>query len=572
MLSEIALTTLEKRYLLRDEKGNLTERPDQLFSRVARAVAEVEPSNLSPYWEDKFYEILSELKFLPNTPTLMNAGKKDGQLSACYVLPIEDSMEGIFTTLKDAAIIHKTGGGTGFDFSRLRPEGAVVSNKSGVSTGPLAFCQVFDKATEVVKQGASRRGANMMNLRVDHPDILEFIDMKMTPGHMTNFNVSVTVTDAFMEALENDGTYELKHPVSGVTDTLRARFVWDKIANNAWRSAEPGIIFIDRVNRHSPYRDRIEATNPCGEQPLPPYGSCNLGSIDVSKFYRGDGFNWDELADVIETSVRFLDNVIDANVYPTPELHKHAQTYRNIGLGIMGWADLLIKAGVPYNSSEAILFAQELAEFVNKKAHKYSELLANEKGLPSGAPFKKFFGYSTRFRRNATLTTQAPTGTISMIAGCSSGIEPVFAFEMERHQMDIILTDYHHLWKEHKENGLFEREAFVDAHAVDVRTHVLMQAAFQKHCDSAISKTINLSSDSNVEDVKKAYLLAWQTGCKGITVYRDGTRGNILKRIEHEDDSQAAVEEYVCCSNPVRVKESGCESCKSCGYSVCLIS
>lgn len=569
LLSDFAKETLYKRYLLRDEDGEVVETPEELWWRIATAVGEVEKKSVRQYWISAFHQRLSNLDFLPNTPTIINAGKKDGQLSACYVLPIEDSMEGIFTTLKNAAIIHKTGGGTGFDFSSLRPEGSMVSNKTGVSTGPLAFCQVYDKATEVVKQGSTRRGANMMNMRVDHPDILEFIDMKMTPGVMTNFNVSVTITDAFMEALLNGENYYLYHPTVGIVGELSAAEVWDKIAYNAWKSAEPGIIFIDRVNQLSSYWEDIAATNPCGEQPLPPYGSCNLGSINVANFVEDGDFNWFELETCIQDAVRFLDNVIDANVYPLKELDDHAKRYRNIGLGIMGWADALIKLKIPYTSQKAIDLARSLQRFINEKAHEYSEALGDHKGVPSGAPFKTHFDYSSPNRRNATLTTIAPTGTISIIAGCSSGIEPVFAFIMERHQLETVTTEYHPLYKAALNNGGVKKAYFVDAHSVDSVTHVDMQAAFQENCDSAISKTINLPNNATVEDVKDAYARAWETGCKGVTVYRDGSREGVLHR---KDEPKTVEDEYCLECGTELIQESGCETCPNCAWSKCTIA
>lgn len=602
-LTENALTTLRERYLLRDESGTIAEEPSGLFDRVAAAIAAIEKPEDRSYWKGVFERLMTSTDFMPNTPTLMNAGKKNGQLSACYVLPIEDSMVGIFTTLKDAAIVHQTGGGTGFDFSRLRPKGSMVSNKSGVSTGPLSFAEVYNKATDAVKQGASRRGANMMNLRVDHPDILEFIDMKLdvgikhlpesvasameaagidpdaaleklSKGRMVNFNVSVTITDEFMEALKEDGTYELKHPFTGTVGELRAKEVWDRIANNAWKSAEPGIIFIDRVNAKSPYWESIEATNPCGEQPLPPYGSCNLGSINLANFVRGAKFDWIRLGQVVEESTRFLDNVIDANVYPTPELDAHAKHYRNIGLGVMGWADALLRLGIPYNTKEAVALAESVQEFINEVAHRYSIELAREKGLPSGAPFKTFFDYSSSERRNATLTTVAPTGSISRIAGCSSGIEPVFAWEYESHIMDQVLIDRHAIYAEAKEYGWYDEDLFVESHRVSVPFHVDMQAAFQKHCDSAISKTINLPTEATVEDVQDAYIRAWETGCKGITVYRDGSREGVLHKIEQSEDDSVSDEiiAELCCDSPNIVNEGGCETCYSCGVSKCLIA
>lgn len=570
-LSDNALITLEKRYLLRDSQGEIIEEAPDLFERVALAVAEAEPYDyLTDYWYGEFLDVLRNLDFLPNTPTLMNAGKENGQLSACFVLPIEDSMYGIFTTLRDAAIIHQTGGGTGFDFSRLRPEGSMVSNKSGVSTGPISFAQVYNEATEAIKQGASRRGANMMNLRVDHPDILKFIDMKMTPGVMTNFNVSVTITDEFMAAYEEDREYELVHPHTGAVSSLSARMVFDKIASNAWKSAEPGIIFIDRVNQRSPYREAIEATNPCGEQPLPPYGSCNLGSINLSNFAAANKeIDWKRLAGVVKVAVRFLDDVIDANVYPLPEIEEHTKRYRNIGLGVMGWADLLIKLKIPYNSQEAIELGRGIQRFINAEGHKASRELAIEKGSPSAAPFETFFDYSHGYRRNATVTTVAPTGTLCILANCSSGIEPNFAFRLEKHILDTVLTEYHPLYEAALNNGGVNKDYFVESHDVDPVGHVDMQAAFQEHCDSAISKTINLPESATIEDVKGAYLRAFKTGCKGITVYRDGSRAGVLHR---KDEPKPTAEGYCLECGGEIIVESGCEKCLNCGLSKCLIA
>lgn len=569
-LTPNALETLEKRYFLRDEKGDIVETEHGLWHRIADAVSLVETTkDLQGKWYLRFHRLLASQEFLPNTPTIMNAGKDDGQLSACFVLPIEDSIHGIFTTLHDTAIIHKTGGGTGFDFSNLRPEGAMVSSKAGVSTGPLSFCQIYDKATEQIKQGSTRRGANMMNLRVDHPDILEFIDMKMTPGVMTNFNVSVTVTDEFMDAYKHDKQYMLKHPYTGKVKAIAAVDVLDKIAHNAWKSAEPGLVFIDRINQRSPYWERIEATNPCGEQPLPPYGSCNLGSINLSKFVKDGDIDRKRLGQTVREAVRFLDNVIDANIYPLKGIENNTKWYRNIGLGVMGWADALIKLKISYNSQEAITLGRKLMEFINAEAHAYSVELGLEKGVPSAAPFKTFFTYSSPRRRNATLTTVAPTGSLCILANCSSGIEPNFAFELEKHVLDTVLTEYHPLYKAAKNNGGVDKSVFVEAHDVSPTTHVDMQAAFQEHCDSGISKTINLPETATVDDVKTAYLRAWETGCKGITVYRDGSREGVL----HKKDEPKTVEAGYCteCGGELAF-ENGCESCLSCGNSKCLIS
>lgn len=838
--STIALEALPARYYLRDTKGNLLEtEPDHLWRRVSAHIASAEvDEEKKSYWEKRCFQRLSNGDFMFNTPTLMNAGKKNGQLSACFVLPIEDSMEGIFSTLRNAAIVHKTGGGTGFDFSSLRPEGAMVSNKTGVSTGPLAFCQVYDKATEVIKQGSSRRGANMMTFRVDHPDILQFIEMKSTPGVMTNFNVSVSITDEFMEALKNDDEYELKHPFTGTVGKLSARFVWEKIAFNAWKSAEPGIIFIDRINDKSPFHERIESVNPCwtgdtkvwtlygprtfkdlakegkdvpvltqssegkliykmmrrphrtaraaeiyrvvldngkqlrctpnhnfylrsgakimakdlavgmslascyrvvanqkgylkltngietqmehhiniswkegrrpdypfehchhineikwdnspdnleimsasahnsmhmkgeknplygvshpysqpgkkngryrhditdeqitelyskygstikvaktlncspylvqkrlsklraeianhkvvlveklhykqdvyngcvddthsyfvmcgkndailsancGEQPLPPYGACNLGSINLSNFVSNREVMWDDLAECVYDGVRLLDNVIDVNSYPLPEIRSMALKYRNIGIGPMGLADAFIKLGLRYDSDEAVEMSSKLAKFIHNCAHEASYQLAMEKGFPSGYPFA-----TEGVRRNATLDNSAPTGTISLFAGCSSGIEPNFAYELVRNQLDKEFVEYHPLYALHKATGnTYEPEVFVEAQEVSWNYHIKHQAAWQKYVDAGISKTINLPEDADVLDVMLAYRFAYETGCKGVTVYRDGSRGvGVLSKKVVENDS-------VCCDNPSIAMQDGCETCANCGVSKCSIA
>lgn len=586
-LTPNSLFTLKERYFLRDKQGEIIEDEHQLWHRIALAIANEESSDNVEEWYEKFHHLVSTQEFLPNTPSIMNAGLPEGQLSACFVLPIEDAIlngkDGIFDTLGQAAKIHQSGGGTGFDFSRLRPKNAMVDSKQGVASGPISFASIYDKSTQEMKQGGKRKGANMMNLRVDHPDILEFIDMKMTKGVMTNFNVSVTITDAFMEALENDTEYELKHTTTGVTGKLRAKDVWEKIASNAWRSAEPGIIFIDRVNRFSPYEERIEATNPCGEQPLPPYGSCNLGSIDVSKFVNESDrdFDWDRLAECVRWSTRFLDNVIDANHYPTEELKAHALKYRNIGLGLMGWADALLKLRIAYNTEHAVLLARYTMRFVNKVSHEYSIQLAEEKGLPSGAPFPSFFTYSSPYRRNATATTEAPTGSLCIIAGdISSGIECNFSFEpYEKHVLDTILKVTHSIYERAKREGWYTKELFVTSHDISPEYHVRMQAAFQENCDSGISKTINLPKTATVEDVQEAYRLAWETGCKGITVYRDGSREGVLIKLETEEDDtfeelipDGFPDPFACCEKPKIKVESGCETCMNCGVSKCLIA
>lgn len=579
-LSQNSVTALKERYLLRDDEGTVIEVPAELFKRVAKHIASVEPGNSQDkkYWEEQFHSIITPKEgqfgadFLPNTPTLMNAGLPNGQLSACFVLPVEDSIDGIFDTLRRAAKIHQSGGGTGFSFSRLRQEGAMVDSKQGVASGPNSFASVYNQATEIMKQGGKRKGANMYVMDVHHPDCdPKFIDMKLTPGVMTNFNVSVGISNDFMAAYKMDKHYAVKEPHTGKTLGVRSAVdTLEKIAKNAAKSAEPGIIFTDRVNEKSPYQEKIEATNPCGEQPLPPNGSCNLGSINLSNFVLEGDVDWERLERVVRISTRFLDNVIDANHYPDEELTAHAKKYRNIGLGVMGFADMLLWLRIPYGSEESIALATNLGEFINEAAHHESVKLGKEKGLPEAAPFKTFFAYSSPLRRNATLTTIAPTGSLCIIACCSSGCEPNFAYELVKLVLDQRLVEYHPIMKLAKEQDWYSEEVFVDAHSVTPEQHVDIQAAFQTHCDSAISKTINLPRGSTWQDVLRAYVRAWNKGCKGCTVYVDGSREGVLHKLEVEEDDDLGFDRCDCGGEIV--VESGCESCKSCGTSKCLIA
>lgn len=554
-LKENALKVLEARYLARNEKGEIIETPEEMFWRVARAIASAEKN----YDENadiekvaaEFYSLMTELDFLPNTPTLVNAGRPLGQLSACFVLPVGDSMEEIFDAVKYSALIHKSGGGTGFSFSRLRSKGSRVRSTGGVASGPVSFMKVFNAATEAVKQGGVRRGANMGVLRCDHPDILEFITAKEDNKDITNFNISVALTEKFMKALEEDGEYELVEPSTGeVVKKLKAREVFDKIAQNAWRNGEPGIVFIDRMNEHNvvPNLGQIESTNPCGEQPLLPYESCNLGSINLANMVKNGAVDWDHLEKAVKLAVRFLDNVIDVNHYPFKEIENMTKKTRKIGLGVMGFADMLIKLNIPYDSEEALEIADKVMAFINDKSKEASRELAEVRGtFPAWE--NSFWAKKGLKLRNATTTTIAPTGSISIIAGVSSGIEPVFALAFKRHILDRNdIVEVHDLFAQHaKENGYYSEKLMIDVAktgrltgvaevpkeakrlfvtALDISPewHVKMQAVFQKHTDNAVSKTINMPNSATVNDVKESYLLAYKLGCKGLTVYRDGSR------------------------------------------------
>ncbi len=568
-LSPSAFKVLEKRYLKKNAEGKVMEVPEDLFRRVARAVASVEmkfgkSESDTAIIENKFYGLMTSLKFLPNSPTLMNAGRRLGQLSACFVLPIEDSMESIFEAVKNAALIHKSGGGTGFSFSNLRPNGDIVGSTKGVSSGPLSFMTVFDSATEAIKQGGTRRGANMGILSVDHPDILEFISAKDNNKKLNNFNLSVSLTDTFMKALEKDEDYNLINPHDKRTvSQLNAREVFKKIVDHAWKNGEPGVIFMDRMNQYNPTPavGKIESTNPCGEQPLLPHESCNLGSINLSKFVKSgmdfsnvdnrtsisDGLDWDSLRQTVRLGVHFLDNVIDINKYPLEKIEEATKGNRKIGLGVMGWADMLIQLGIPYNSVEASQLANEVMKFIQSESKKQSGFLAVERGVFPNFD-KSVYTDETAFR-NATTTTIAPTGTLSIIAGCSSGIEPLFAVSFVRNVLEgTKLYEVNPVFEKiAKERGFWSKElieeiaakgtlqeiedvpadvkkAFVTAHDISPLDHVRMQAAFQKHVDNAVSKTVNFPHDATAKDVEEVYYLAYGLGCKGVTVYRDGSR------------------------------------------------
>ncbi|MEM4457060.1 MAG: vitamin B12-dependent ribonucleotide reductase [Archaeoglobaceae archaeon] len=568
ILSKTAETVLKKRYLLKNDRGEVVETPEQMFWRVANAIASAEENygNDPKPWAEKFFRIMWNQEFMPNSPTLMNAGTPLGQLSACFVIPVEDSIDGIFKALWDMARVQKSGGGTGFSFSRIRPKGDIVKSTMGVASGPVSFMKIFDSATEQIKQGGKRRGANMGILRCDHPDIEEFIKAKWEEGTLRNFNISVAVTDRFMEAVKRDEDYELINPRTGVVvKKISARKIFNLIVEGAWRNGEPGLVFIDEINRHNPtpHVGEIEATNPCGEQPLLPYESCNLGSINLAKFVDGKDFDWERLREIVHIAVRFLDNVIDVNAYPIPEIEDMTKANRKIGLGVMGWADALFLLEIPYDSEEAIKLAEKVMKFIQEESHKASQLLAEERGVfPNwkGSVWEK----KGLKMRNATTTTIAPTGTISIIANCSSGIEPVFALAYKRANIldgEEFFEINPILEKVLREKGLYNGEliakiaetgsvqnldlpssikrVFKTALEIAPEWHVKMQAAFQKFTDNAVSKTINLPNSATRADVEKAFMLAYELKCKGITVYRDGSREEqvlMTKKAEKEKE------------------------------------
>jgi len=559
-LSDNALRVLKRRYLAKDGEGNVVETPQALFWRVARCIASAElhyddESDVS-FWEETFYHLMANLDFLPNSPTLMNAGHELGQLSACFVLPIEDSMESIFDAVKHTALIHKSGGGTGFSFSRLRPTSDRVGSTGGIASGPVSFMRAFDVTTDVIKQGGMRRGANMAILNIEHPDILKFIEAKEDSEALTNFNLSVAVTDQFMKAVEEGTDYNLVNPRTGeVTDKLNAREVFDKIIEMAWRTGDPGIVFIDEINRHNPTPElgKIESTNPCGEQPLLPFESCNLGSMNLSRMVADkDGepcIDYDRLAQTVKLAVRFLDNVIEVNQFPLPEIAQMTKSTRKIGLGVMGFADMLIQLGIPYDSEQGLVVAEEIARFISEEADKASVKLAQERGVFPAFQASVYDVPGGARLRNASRTTIAPTGSLSIIANCSSGIEPLFALSYVRHILEgEEFVEVNPYFEETAKRGGFYstdlmrqlaegkrlkdveevpeeiKKLFITAHDIDPEWHVRMQAAFQRSTDSAVSKTVNFPHEATPEDVAKVYMLAFQEGLKGITIYRDRSR------------------------------------------------
>ena len=554
-LSLNAISVLERRYLQKDAQGKVIESSSEMLRRVAKTIAAPDllynkNADISSV-ENGFFTAMANLEFLPNSPTLMNAGTDIGQLSACFVLPVEDSIEEIFDALKYMALIHKSGGGTGFSFSRLRPKGDVVRSTMGVASGPISFMKIFDAATDVIKQGGRRRGANMGILRVDHPDIIEFVTAKEKEGILANFNISVGITQGFMKAVENDEYYGLVNPRSKeIVKQVRARDVFDLIVTMAWRTGDPGLIFIDEINQRNPtpHVGQIESTNPCGEVPLLPYESCNLGSINLSKMVKAGEVDWGRLRSLIRVAVHFLDNVIDANKFPLPQVDRSTKANRKIGLGVMGFAEMLIQMGIPYDSEEAVSMAERLMSFISDEARKKSVELGEERGsFPNfaGSLWEKM-GYPAM--RNATVTSIAPTGTISIIAGASSGIEPLFAVSFVRNVMGTQLFEVNPIFERiAKERSFYStelimkitktgsvqgineippdvRRTFVTALEVAPEWHVRMQAAFQKHTDNAVAKTVNLPYEATLEDVRRIFLLAYKLKCKGITIYRYGSK------------------------------------------------
>ena len=550
-LSINAISILKQRYLLKNDSGEIIETPEQMFERVARYVASAEKGSEKAVYQEKFYKMLTDLEFLPNSPTLMNAGTTLGQLSACFVLPVPDSITGIFEALKNMAVIHQSGGGTGFSFSNIRPKGDIVRSTMGVASGPVSFIEIFDKATEVVKQGGRRRGANMGILRIDHPDIIEFVTSKRK-NILTNFNLSVAVTDTYMESVLKNKKFELINPrTKTAVKSIPARELFDIICQCAWETGDPGIIFIDEINRKNPVPEigTIEATNPCGEQPLLNYESCNLGSINLTKIVDSGSINWEKLKQIVQLATRFLDDVIDVNHYPIKEIEQMTLASRKIGLGIMGWADLLAELEIPYGSKESLKLAEKLMDFINTTALEYSIYLGKIKG--SFPDFKRSI-YRAQFDalRNCTRTTIAPTGTISIIAGCSSGIEPFFAIAYGRKLAGSSIFEINPVWErkaaklkllrpeitaEILKTGSLKNIKGIPAHIKNVfktaleiepQHHLLMQAAFQRHTDNAVSKTINLPENATIQMVKNIFISAYRMKCKGITIFRYGSKSS----------------------------------------------
>ena len=624
-LSQQAETVASTRYYLKDESGEPEETVNDLFKRVAKAIANAEKQYGKSdadikLTENEFYDMLANLDFVPNSPTLMNAGTEQGTLSACFVLPLEDSMEDIMKTAHDIAMVQKFGGGTGFALSKLRPRGDKIKTTHGVACGPIQVLQTLSRVSSMITQGGKRDGANMAVMAINHPDILEFIECKKVEGDIHNFNISVGVDSNFMKAVESGSEYPLINPKSNeVTGYLDAREVFSKIVYGAWRNGEPGMIFLDNVNKDNhvieEYGEMI-ATNPCGEQPLLPNESCNLGSINLANFVDSSKIRpyilWDELRTTIKTATRFLDNVIDANYYATPDIEQMTKSTRKIGLGVMGFADMLTQLRVAYNSDNGRKIGSDVMRFMQTHADETSKELAVERGeFPAWN--NSDYGEDERYRNTCRLTV-APTGTISMLADTSSGIEPLFSLAYRKMNILEGQTLYYvnkYFEQDAKEMGFYSEELmeylsdggslkdrpevpdeikdiYITAPEISPESHVGMQAAFQEYCDSGISKTINFANDATIEDVHTAYLNAWKTGCKGITVYRAGSRDKEVLVTAHNNDTikeeqsdffdeiDAPIsEEYYfaeCCDQPQIVMESGCKSCKACGWSACHIA
>lgn len=596
LLSAHARAVIEKRFLLRDDTGVLVEDPDGLFRRVAHAIAAVDAhygDHRCEESEEVFVDLMSSLRFLPNSPTLMNAGTPRGQLAGCFVLPIEDSMESIYGTLRDAALIQKSGGGTGFSFSNLRPKGDYIRSTRGASSGPLSFMRLYDYSTQVNRLGGTRAGANMGVLRHDHPDIGEFVNAKRDAESLTSFNISVMASDAFMKAVDRGDPIPLRFPTSGDPTATRgavdARALFADIVANAWETGDPGLLFSDRINAANPTPSlgTIEATNPCGEQPLLPYESCNLGSINVAQFVRGGAIDWDALSEVVGHAVHFLDNVLEANTYPVATVRVATLGNRKIGLGIMGFADLLVDLAIPYSSSEALAVAEDVMGLVQRTARQASMRLAETRGPFPNFAVSRFVSASAPLR-HACVTTIAPTGTIGLLADCSSGIEPFFALSYRRDVIgetnvvdvnprleQLLRTRVEHpepVLRHVRATGRLDgtsvppdlRDLFATAHEITPERHVKMQAVFQRFTDTSVSKTINLANSAEPNDVADAYQLAFETGCKGVTVFRDGCK---TRQVLHAGSHPERCSE---CGEPL-VMQSGCQTCASCGFSVCAV-